>query len=344
MTRNDSTVPVATGGLEPRRIVRLLLPAVVIALVYLAWELVPTFLSLLWVKLPRGFRQGLVVGVLDGLLIAYGVVLFAVVLGLLVVVGVLARSQGRFLRRPWLARLVLLELSLLIGLAGLEGVSSIWLRWLHRSPALPPVQRDPVEDSLPKPGKAQAGEAKTPGGPLRIVVIGESSARGEPYHPWLSVGQIVGWQLETVFPGRSILVDMQAEGGATLEETHQKLAALTYRPDALVLFAGHNEFQGRWSWSRNFPYYVDERKPELSPLELAVRRSPFCSLIVETLDVQCGQLCAVKDHHPGTCRPTYLHPGRASQASGRLPTQGSGNHGLLRVDGHRAGLHRSGLE
>ena len=69
--------------------------------------------------------------------------------------------------------------------------------------------------------------------PFEILVIGESSGRGEPYHPWLSVGQIVAWRLEQVFPGRPIDVDIWATGGATLEMMHNKLADLRYRPDAL---------------------------------------------------------------------------------------------------------------
>ena len=60
--------------------------------------------------------------------------------------------------------------------------------------------------------------------PLRILVIGESSALGEPYQPCLSVGQIVAWQLERVLPGRRVQVDMWAECGAILEGMHQKLA------------------------------------------------------------------------------------------------------------------------
>ncbi|MGO9469431.1 MAG: hypothetical protein ACLQIB_47040 [Isosphaeraceae bacterium] len=56
------------------------------------------------------------------------------------------------------------------------------------------------------------------GGVIVFVVVGESSARGEPYYPWLSVGQILGWQLEQVFPGRKIRVDVRADGGFCLEQ------------------------------------------------------------------------------------------------------------------------------
>ena len=71
----------------------------------------------------------------------------------------------------------------------------------------PAAEQDPPE---PSPAKA---EPPVPPDALRILVIGESSAQGEPYHPWLSVGQIAAWKLESVLPGRPIHVDMWAYGG-----------------------------------------------------------------------------------------------------------------------------------
>ena len=32
---------------------------------------------------------------------------------------------------------------------------------------------------------------------------------------------------------------------------HQKLGDLDYRPDALMVYVGHNEFQGRYAWMRD---------------------------------------------------------------------------------------------
>ena len=90
-------------------------------------------------------------------------------------------------------------------------------------------------------------------------MIGESSGRGEPYHPWLSVAQIAAWRLEKVFPGSTIQVDMWATGGAILETMHKKLAGLTYRPDALMVYVGHNEFQGRYAWMREVDHYLGRR-------------------------------------------------------------------------------------
>ena len=44
-----------------------------------------------------------------------------------------------------------------------------------------------------------------------------------------------------------------AEPGSTLEQMHQKLARLTYRPDILLLFSGHNEFQARFYHAPTYP-------------------------------------------------------------------------------------------
>ena len=129
------------------------------------------------------------------------------------------------------------------------------------------------------------------GRPLRILVIGESSAQGEPYHPWLSVAQIVAWRLERVFPGRAIQVDMWAYGGAILRTMHQKLAGLNYRPDALMVYVGHNEFQGADAWMREVDHYLDDDPAPLDVARLAgkfsiLRYSPLCRLLGETRERQ----------------------------------------------------------
>jgi hypothetical protein len=69
---------------------------------------------------------------------------------------------------------------------------------------------------------------------------------------------------------------------------HQKLAGLTYRPDAVLLFSGHNEFESRFTWRRNIRYYVDEQLPTpvTTMLECALQWSPFCRLILETQERQ----------------------------------------------------------
>ncbi len=289
---DGSPEPGFSSLFQRRRVLRLVGLACLAALAFFAWELVPAWLSLFWTSVPYAIRRTTAIAFLDVLLVSYVVVLAAVILGMLIGGVVVARSRGAFLRRPRLARLLLLNLSLLLSVALLEASAAVWRGWLHRSPILLKSQPRPVDPSQNLPTKFQSPEGGTACEPLRILVIGESSGRGEPYHPWLSVGQIVGWQLERVFPGRPIEVDMWAAGGATLELMHQKLARLTYRPDVLLVFSGHNEFQGRYSWSRNPPYYYDEQdhKAVTSPVDLVLRSSPICRLILETLDWQSVDL------------------------------------------------------
>ena len=120
---------------------------------------------------------------------------------------------------------------------------------------------------------------------VTLAVLGESSATGLPFDRWLSVGKIVAWQVENSVPGQSVHVEMLAEPGATLEEQYRKLGALKCRPDALIVYSGHNEFASRIPWSRKLDYYVDEKAPPLHRLDdLAARVSPVCSLIRDTAD------------------------------------------------------------
>ncbi len=106
---------------------------------------------------------------------------------------------------------------------------------------------------------------------FRILVIGESSALGEPYAPWVSVGQIVGWKLQSLFPDRTFDVDIRARGGFCLEQALLPLTGLDYKPDAIVLFSGHNEFHARYGWSRNVAYYAEEGPESLLGLQDLLR-------------------------------------------------------------------------
>jgi hypothetical protein len=122
---------------------------------------------------------------------------------------------------------------------------------------------------------------------VEIVVVGESSARGDPfndpYHPgtWLSIGQIVTWQLERAIPSRRFHLEILAVGGSTLEQQHQRLAGLKRRPDLLIVYAGHNEFHSRFAWSRVVPparpptrlERLWDRLRRSSPLGLTIREA-----------------------------------------------------------------------
>ena len=60
---------------------------------------------------------------------------------------------------------------------------------------------------------------------------------------------------------------------------------LARRPDAIIVFSGHNEFQAPFGWSRNVRHYVEEG-PEhpLALIELARSASSTVKLILDTLD------------------------------------------------------------
>jgi hypothetical protein len=70
---------------------------------------------------------------------------------------------------------------------------------------------------------------------------------------------------------------------------HDRLAGLTERPDALIVYVGHNEFQGRYPWMREPDwYYLDDLPALYAPQRLngVLRWSPLCRLVLETWERQ----------------------------------------------------------
>ncbi len=172
-------------------------------------------------------------------------------------------------RRPLQSRLgkhLLLCVSTLINWVETEAGATILERWIHRMPHLFERLTKPVEGSI------------------EIAVIGESSARGEPFHPRLSIVQIVAWQLEEALPGRAVRAHALAEAGVTLERMHQKFEILAIWPAVMIIYDGHNEFQARYdsSWSPGF----DEApgNPLLHRCFRASLKSPFCRMTYELIN------------------------------------------------------------
>ncbi len=153
-------------------------------------------------------------------------------------------------------------------------------------------------------------------------MIGESSARGEPYSPWASVGQIVGWRLQRVLPDRHVEVDNWAKGGAILEDMHKLLSGLTYRPDALVVYVGHNEFQRRYAWMRDVAYYLDEdfltATAHLAAATWLDRFSPLCRLINETKEHERIDIVPPRKVTREAGRPPRMHRCRDGRNRRRL--------------------------
>ena len=208
-----------------------------------------------WLKVigpPRLHLRDLTFRFLEAFLAGYFIVLTAAVLAMAVLGWIVWRSRSRSRSTP--ARWLLLCGSIVLGLVMAEAVAVVWLSWVHRLPAL---------------SRHFSGPAH-PRNEILIVVIGESSALGVPYDGWLSIGMIVGRELQKAIPSRRFRVEILAEKGATLEAMHQKLACLTERPDALIIFSGHNEFLARFSMAEprgatiSMTSYSGTREPGLN--------------------------------------------------------------------------------
>jgi len=115
-----------------------------------------------------------------------------------------------------------------------------------------------------------------------VVVIGGSAAMGYPYNPHLSIGRIVGREIERTVPGRTVRVDVLADMGKNLEQMHQKLTTLDRRPDAVIIHSANNEFLSRFESSRNADLSEAPLNPVLGPLYVLSLRSPLCRLVYET--------------------------------------------------------------
>jgi lysophospholipase L1-like esterase len=180
------------------------------------------------------------------------------------------RRAGRL--RSVLARGALVATTSIAGVIVAEVAAEFYGSWVHREPRLAMIDGPPAVTSG--------------SGDVSILVIGESSAEGVPYRDWISVGRIVVWQLRRLFPQRMFHLEVQARAGWTLEQMHQKLAESRRRPDAVIIYAGHNEFASRYPWSGEVRYYADDPLPCLPVrlMETCAAFSPVCRLIREARD------------------------------------------------------------
>jgi hypothetical protein len=216
--------------------------------------------------IPRPIRRAAAEAFLRVLLFGYAAIWIVGVLGTALLAALLASSRRRNgPKQPLMAKGFLLCASLLFCLLALETSATLWRAWIHRMPALPTQFL----------AKANAD--------VHIVVIGSSSALGEPYRPWLSVGQVVAWQLQEAQPKRRFEVEILAKLGASLEDQHLALRGLKTHPDAIIIYSGHNEFVARFEEERD-PYLDEE--PVFAPFAACYRaslRSPFCRLVYATI-------------------------------------------------------------
>jgi hypothetical protein len=245
---------------------------------------VPAWLDAL---LTREVVRGATDAFLWALLAAFLTTLAAAPVGLVVAAWRVRRARRR--RQSWLgaARALVLCASGLMGAGLLEVAAGAWGSWYHQIPKLPTAFANAISPGAEVDPPAPTSFAKAGSDALDIVVVGESSAGGVPYQNWLSVGQILGWQLGRVFPGRAVRVDVRAAPGVPLEEAVKRLRGLERRPDAVLIYAGHNEFQGHFGWGRAVAHYPEEQWPRLRGdwlLEAVSRRSALGALVRESLD------------------------------------------------------------
>jgi hypothetical protein len=248
-------------GLRAGRLIRIVVLIAAVVLLAVAIMVIPGWIPLL----PRGVRRGLTEGLLRAVLAGYvGLFLVSAVATPWMAI-LLLRSRRARRSRPLLARGVLFGGSCLLSLVLLELGSTGWRLWMHRYPKLPV--------SFPE---AQGDE-------FRIVVLGGSSALGEPYRPWVSVGQIVAWRLGEAMPARRFECEILAWLGDSLEDQHRKLASLERRPGMVIIYSGHNEFTARYEEERDG--WLDEEPGNrfVRPVYRASKYSPFCRLSYELI-------------------------------------------------------------
>jgi hypothetical protein len=215
---------------------------------------------------------------LSALIAVYPAALATALFGLALSAWRIARSRSRgdsqlgCQRRARAARVFLVCGASLLGIVMAEIGAAAWVGWIHRLPNLP----------------TEFVKRRDPNSEFSIVVVGGSSTLGVPYQDWLSIGAIVGRELERAIPSYRFRVQVLAEQGATLEAMQLKLAGLTRRPDALIIYSGHNEFLARYPFSNRVAYYADD--PSLSRHDgwqsAFGRLSPLLRLARDNLDKQ----------------------------------------------------------
>ncbi|HEY2156931.1 MAG TPA: hypothetical protein VGH33_14975, partial [Isosphaeraceae bacterium] len=285
-----------------RRTLRLAGVAVAVVLAASALFVIPTWLVV--IVPPAAWRRA-AVGFLWATLIFQLAALPIALIGSALAGVSLLRARRANRPRSGAARLLLLCSSCLLGLGIVEAGAAAWHAWAHRYPTLP------TRFARDADGRASSRDEQG----LCILVVGESSALGIPYDKWMSVGSIVAWQLERVFPGRRVSVEYRARGGANLEPMHLSMADLDRRPDAVLVYSGHNEFQARYPWSREVTYYRDLAPPATvaSRLEGLGRLSNLGRMILHAIELR--RLCTAPPPKP-TRRLVDVHAFTPEEGAG----------------------------
>ena len=191
------------------------------------------------------------IALLVALEFAYLCTVLAAVIVLSVIGFVIRQATHWRTRSTMLGRGLVLCISWLLAAALAEGFAVGWRAWSHR---LTPLAY--ATASLPGGVNGPSENEQ-----VTVTVLGESSAAGVPFDSWLSVGKIIAWQLEEALPGKRCRLELLAKPGDTLAGQYQRLAAIRHRPDVLIVYCGHNEFDSVIPWSHRAEYYLDDKVP-----------------------------------------------------------------------------------
>jgi hypothetical protein len=259
-----------------------------------------------WVQLAAaGFSfHRIVVGLLVGFEIAY-LMLLALSLVALPVFARRYRTAGQDARRRGVALRGLVAVSsCLLAIAMAEAATGGWLAWKSWSRSRS-MAKSGLSQDYPLP--TEFPEESVPG-EVNLAIVGESSAVGFPCQQWMSLGRILTWQLDRAIPSRRFRVELVAHEGDTLELQHRALSRLRRRPDAILVYCGHNEFVARYPAHRDVRHYTDQHHDVRGSLvDLGVARwSFFCRLLEQIGDAhRVGIVPGTGDKRPVADVPVY---------------------------------------
>jgi lysophospholipase L1-like esterase len=257
---------------QRRRLLRLILMTGTLTLLVILLVLMFFWIGVL---ITPSVRQRAIIALLVGLEVVYALAVMSIMLGLPISGVSIYWTMRKGSRSALAARGLLLCAASLFAISAAEVAVTLQRSWTagpvgsaKADPVLPELFPEPAEDSA-----------------LTLAVLGESSAYGVPFYDWHSVGRIVAWKLGEAIPGKQFREELLAVPGWTLEGQHAKLARLSRRPAAIIVYCGHNEFAARIPWSRTVDHYLDEQTSILFEADrLAARVSPVCSLLSEMAD------------------------------------------------------------
>ena len=144
-----------------------------------------------------------------------------------------------------------------------------------------PIPR--LRTRFPDPVNDRESRCRRPGRP--------QSHEGVPYHQWLSVGDVIAWQLGEALPEREFRVTNLAIHGIKLDQVHLLLQRLKRRPDLAIIYSGHNEFAMRYTGTGHRTISMRSRPERIKDVGV-IRRLLRCagsSMPPWTSSCRCGR-------------------------------------------------------